>query len=283
MNKFQPHIIPVYPPSNFKIFEEWVSENYNGCNTDRELIPAFFTSYWVNNDYGNNQQAKQEMQDYIDGLDRCKKWFCVVQYDDSVLIDFKDLDVLRFEMSKNIGITLPLICQPHSIRYDVKKKYLASFVGSITHPIRQKMIDAVKDKTGYYISTNPHSYDIYNKIISESMFCLAPRGYGLASFRCYAEAVYQGSVPVYISDEHIIPFDVDFNEFGVLVRESELPYLDEILVSIEPIEIIRKQGNLSLYYDKYFSYEGCLSNIENELQSEYYNREKPGTDAPITE
>lgn len=267
MNKFQPHIIPVYPPSNHLIFEEWFAENYKGCDTDRELLPIFPTSFHVNNGYG---ASKQELQDYCDTLSTDKKYLIICQYDDGCLVDWKGKDVLEFNMSKQVGVQIPLICQPYSIRYDKPKKYIASFIGSITHPIRSKVIDALRGKDGYYISTEPHDYDRYNQIISESIFCLSPRGYGAASFRCYCEAVYQNSIPVYISDTHIIPFNIDFNEFGILVHENNIEILDDILLSIQPEEIIEKQNNLPIYYDKYFSYIGCMNNIIKHLESEYH-------------
>lgn len=269
MSQFQPHINPIYPPKNFVIFEEWFWECYKGCNTDREPIPVFFTSYLVNNNYAQDLKAKQELQEFIDSLDRSKKWFTLpIQYDDGAVIDFKDLNVLQFNMSKMDGIMLPLICQPHDVRYDKPKKYIASFIGSLTHPIRNRMIESLSGKSGYYISTEPHDYDRYNQIISESMFCLSPRGYGAASFRCYCEAVYQNSIPVYLSDTHIIPFELDFNDFGVLVNEEDIGGIDEILMAIEPEEIIRKQNNLPLYYDKYFSYSGAMQQIIKILEKE---------------
>ena len=73
MNKFRPHINPVYPPNNHLIFEEWFSMNYNGCNTDRRLLPVFFTSYWVNNDYGNDKEARRELNDFLGTLYKPKK------------------------------------------------------------------------------------------------------------------------------------------------------------------------------------------------------------------
>lgn len=269
---FRPHINVDYPPNNKIIFEEWFAENYKGCNTDRELLPVFFTSYWVNNDYGNDKEARRLLNDFLGKLDKSKKWFVPIQYDDGSMIDWRlfGLDVLEFNMSKQVGVQIPLICQPYSIRYDKPKKYIASFIGSITHPIRSKVIDALRGKDGYYISTDPHDYDRYNQIISESIFCLSPRGYGAASFRCYCEAVYQNAIPVYISDTHIIPFNLDFNEFGILMHENSIEILDDVLLSIQPEEIIEKQDNLSNYYDKYFSYIGCMNNIIKHLESEYY-------------
>jgi hypothetical protein len=133
---FRPHIVPVYPANNFSIFEEWFADNYKGCETDRELLPAFFTSFYVNNNYGNDMDARVAMQHFLNSLDKNKKYFSIVQYDDSILDDVSHLDLLRFEMSKNIGVPMPLLCQPHPYVYAGPKKYYCNFVGSRTHPIR---------------------------------------------------------------------------------------------------------------------------------------------------
>ena len=46
--------------------------------------------------------------------------------------------------------------------------------------------------------------DKFKQLISESYFSL-PRGYGPTSFRLY-ESIKSGTVPVYISDEHFLPY-----------------------------------------------------------------------------
>lgn len=270
MNPFQPHIVPVYPPHNFEIFEEWFAQNYTGCNTDRELIPAFFTSYWVNNDYGNNIRAKQEMQEFIDGLDRSKKWFTIMQYDDGALIDFNDLDVLQFNMSKKIDVEIPLLCQPHPYKFTTEKKWLANFVGGKTHPIRSNA-ERLMDWNGYYISYEQHEIEKYCRILHESVFTLCFRGYGASSFRI-AEALQYGSIPAYISNEFIFPYDIDFNDFGVVIDEKDAHRIDEILESISPQEIVRKQNLLQGVYRKYYTYESNLNLIIDELQAEYNSR-----------
>jgi len=136
---FKPHIIPVYPPHNELIFEEWFAENYKGCDTDRELLPIFPTSYHVNHSYNEDPIAMKALQDYADTLDTTKKYFLICQYDNGVLIDWKGKDVLEFNMSKQVGVQIPLICQPHPYKFPENKKWFANFVGSKTHPIRDSV------------------------------------------------------------------------------------------------------------------------------------------------
>ena len=266
LNKFQPHINVSYPPNNHLIFEEWFAENYKGCNTERELLPFFPTSYFVNNGYNEDQQANKEAQDYVDSLDGIKKYFIICQYDNGVVVDWKGKDVLEFNMSKTNGVMLPLLCQPHPFKFKGGKKWLANFVGSKTHPIRNSA-ESLKQHPDYYISFDPTPIEAYCSIIHESMFTLCYRGYGANSFRI-AEAVQYNSIPIYCSDEFIIPPWMNFEDFGVLVKAEEAERIDEILQAI-PIEtIIEKQDRLSEAYENFFSYEANMKHIINYLENE---------------
>lgn len=269
--QFMPHIKPVYPPNNYTIFEEWFYENYTGCNTDRVYLPIFFTSYWVNNNYGNDQQATDELLQFISTLDNKRKYFTIIQYDDGSMIDWSvyGLDVLEFNMSKQNGVMLPLICNPHPYKFSGPNKWFANFVGSKTHPIRQSA-ELLKSQTGYYISFENHNIESYCKIIYESMFTLCYRGYGANSFRT-TEALQYGSIPVYISDKFILPFGINFNDFGVLIKMGDADNITEILESIEPDEVIEKQNRIKQIYNKYYTYEGCFNQIISHLEAEYNN------------
>lgn len=271
MNKFRPHISPIYPPNNLLIFEEWFADNYEDCNTDRQLLNFFPTSYWVNNNYAQDAVAKQEAQDYIDSLHNDKKYFVICQYDDGCLIDWKEKDVLEFNMSKQNGVMLPLICMPHPYQFKGCKKWYANFVGSRTHQIRNSA-DKLAGIDGYYISFERQDIETYCRIMHESMFTLCYRGYGSNSFRI-AEAMQYGSIPVYISDEFIIPFDIDFEDFGVIINSENIDRIDEILSAIDPGEIVRKQEKMKEAYEKYYTYRGCFNEIVKELETEYNNRQ----------
>lgn len=271
MNKFQPHIIPVYPPNNHLIFEEWFAENYKGCNTDRVLLPFFPTSYWVNNDYANDLVAKKEAQDYIDSLPNDIKYFVICQYDDGCLIDWKGKDVLEFNMSKQNGVMLPLLCQPHPYKFSSEKKYLANFVGSRTHPIRNQL-EKFKDKEGWYISYERHNIEDYCRIMSESIWTLCPRGYGSNSFRI-CEALQYGSAPVYISDEFIEPFNIPFYLYGLPVQSNRINELEDSL-DINKYDMTYMFNNMKIFYEDIYTYEGCFKNIIKSLETEFDNRKE---------
>ncbi len=263
MNKFQPHIIPVYPPNNHLIFEEWFAENYKGCNTKRELLLIYPTSFHVNNGYGSRAS---ELQYFCDELDPSKKYFTVCQYDDGVMVDWKGKDVLEFNMSKTNGVMLPLLCQPQPYRFKSEKKWLANFVGSRTHHIRDSALN-LQGNSNYYISFNQHNIETYCRIIHESIFTLCYRGYGANSFRI-AEAIQYGSIPVYISDEFILPPWVDFEEYGILIPYESVGRIDEILQSVPLEKILEKQNRLKDVYESFYSYQGCMSQIVKYLENE---------------
>jgi len=261
--KFQPKINTFYPPENWTEFERWFFENYKEDVSDREYLPIFFCAYHVNNNYGQDKKARYDLQEYIDSLDPNKKYFTLSQYDDGVMVHWRGKDVLEFNMSKNSGFPIPLMCEPHSYKHDGSKKYLASFVGQRTHDLRQSVF-ALQGQDGYYISGVIHQIDHYCKIIAQSIFGLCPRGYGISSFRIL-ECMQYGTIPVYISDDFIFPHNLDFMDYGVIIESKDAHRIDEILKAIEPAQIIRMQDKIAELYQSHFSYEGCRQKIMEHL------------------
>jgi len=256
--EFKPVINTVYPPNNFIEYERWFGERYNE-EREREYLGVYWCAYQVNNDYGNDIVAMSKLQKFIDSLPRSKKYFTISQYDDSVGVDFKDLDVLQFNMSTNDGIGIPLMCQPHPFKFKHSNDYIANFIGNKTHPIRNSALKLINN-SNYYVSFNNHDIESYCRIISKSTFTLCFRGYGKNSFRV-AESMQFGSIPVVITDEFVNPFDLNFNDFGVIINSSESDYIDLILTNIDPMCIINKQDCLSSIYNDFYTYEGCYKKI----------------------
>lgn len=270
MNKFTPHINVEYPKNNFKIFEEWFAENYKGCNTDMELMPFFPTSYFVNNGYNENEQANKEAQDYVDSLDINKKWFVLCQYDNGCIVDWNGKDVLEFNMSVDKGVEMPLLCQPHPYKYDGSKKYLASFIGSRTHPIRNEL-EKFSSLEDFYISFEPHPIEKYCEIISQSVFSLCPRGFGANSFRT-SESLQYGAIPVYISDKFIFPYSrnwaVNVPDYMLLINQFQIDGLPKQLREMNDEQIISLMDKGAKAYQEYYTYEGAMKQIIRILESE---------------
>ena len=131
-------------------------------------------------------------------------------------------------------------------------------MGALTHQIRKQLLTVAK-KSGYFVSTKSMPIQEYCFYLSKSVFTLAPRGYGVTSFRL-AEAIQFGSVPIYVSDNFMIPYNMPF-DYGVVIPAESAHLTDRILRAIPPEEIKRKQELLPKVYEELFTYEGCKNQI----------------------
>lgn len=264
---FRPHIKHEYPANNRLIFEEWFYQRYkkDDNKSGREYLPIFPTSYSVNANYGRDRSKMRELQGMINRLDKNKKYFTIVQYDDGLLCDLYGVDILICGMGGGrIDLPLPLTCQPHPYEFTGSRNIFANFIGGITHPIRKQMIDALIYNSKYQVSSTKNSITDYCKLMSESLFALCPRGYGESSFRI-TEALQYGAIPVYISDKFIMPFNEDFNEYGITITPDKINSIDEILSSINLCSIVKKQNAGKEAYKEIYSYEGCYQMLIKNL------------------
>lgn len=259
-HELQPRQHARYPEDNTWEYERWLKDNIRPqelVGKDRTYLPILWTGYWCNNGYGTKDKAKRTLQRFIDSLPRSKKFFSVVQYDDGPMVDFKDLDIKIFGMSGGrIDYPIPLLCMPHKYEFPgIKKDIFCSFVGGDTHPIRRELVKEFEGKDGCYVTMKKHSLEDYCKILARSVFALSPRGYGKSSFRI-AEALQYDAIPVYISDELIIPY----NEFAPIVERlsSEIGNLYHQLKSFD-LDILSDLGLGKRDYR--YTYEGCKQKI----------------------
>lgn len=266
-----------YPPDNAITFERWYLESWTGADDQERLyLPIQWTALYCNNGYGN-QAILHHIQKFIDDLDRSKKYYTIVQYDDGILNNINHLDIQVCAMAgPRIDFSLPLLCTPHKFNFkpnEVKKVYKASFIGNYTHSIRAQMIDQIKNGTranddlGYYLSTAQHNLYDYCKILAQSKYVLCPRGYGASSFRIQ-EAIDFGAIPIYISDEFIYPYNMPAFPFGIcLTPEDDIDAAINYIESTGQDKIIRAciDTNRAL-----FTYAGCkreiLTHLKNEIQ-----------------
>lgn len=274
-------ISPTYPPYHTgEYIEEYFFKRWNEENiqTDRQYIDVFWTNNFCNSMFAGQQYENvQEQLDSVLSLDG--KYFTVSQFDDGPFEKFPE-DTLIFSAGGNREgdniIPIPLICSPipKELIPNKEKTILASFVGSRdTHPIRMDMCNHLSGKEGYEISAGNWSttvpMDNFKKFLDitcSSKFGLAPRGYGKSSFRMY-EILQLGTVPVYISDVHYLPWsdELDWNDFCVPVNEDEIEDIDAILKSIDDVEYNRLLENGRNVYEEYFTLESMFKNIVKRL------------------
>jgi len=256
--EFRPHLNTPYPPDNVLIFEEWYYQNIAELSKKRSYLPVFWTSFYVNKEFGMNKIAMRNLQSFIDGLDKAKKYYTIVQYDDGILSDISKLDIKVFSMSgARKDYVLPLLCSPHTFTFPANKRiWLANFVGRRTHLYRNFIFDQLKNKIGWYVSEQSHQLKDYCQIIAQSIFTLCPRGYGATSFRI-AEALQYGSIPVYISNEFMLPHQdkIKFTDYGVIIKEKDIKNIQKILEDIPKSVISKKQKMLTYVYENYYTYK----------------------------
>jgi hypothetical protein len=260
-----------YPADNAITFERWYMENWNVKDEcERIYLPIQWTALYCNNGYGN-QAILHTIQKFIDALDTAKKYYTIVQYDDGILNDISKLDIKVIACSVPGDFNIPLLCTPHKFNFTpsaFKKDIYATFIGSLTHPIRARIIDELEFKDGYYVTTKHHDLREYCKIMARSKYVLCPRGYGLSSFRIQ-EAIQMNAIPVYISDEFIFPYDKVSLIQAIEFKELEVRQISEIISS----EIDPRYESLKEYYSSseiknLYTYAGCKNEILNYLRNE---------------
>ena len=164
-----------------------------------------------------------------------------------------------------------MVCSriPNDLKVNLEKDIFCSFVGSLTHPIRQNMISILEKDSKYKLiyrqwTDKVSDVDMNNfmNITSRSIFTLCPRGYGRNSFRMY-EAMQLGSIPVYIYDEDWRAFkdNVNWDEFSVSIHYTNLNNLNSILNSISQDKIEQMSKNAIKAYDDFFSLESLSKQI----------------------
>jgi hypothetical protein len=227
-------------------------------------LPIQWTALYCNNQFGACARTQRHIQNFLSTLDKTNKYYTIVQYDDGILNDISHLDIKVFAMSgPRIDYPLPLLCTPHGFKFpNVKRDIFASFVGRITHPIRARMCNQLTDLPGYYISNKDHKLKDYCEILARSKYALCPRGYGQTSFRIQ-EAIEYGAVPVYISDEFIVPYNIP--KFPLLFASENMHYLNEILRECPTYE---EELYKTLQNNFNYTYAGCKQMILNELEKQ---------------
>ena len=276
---------PTYPPYHTGLYLEEYFFDFYKRNIDRfrklkrEYIPIFWTNIYLNS--GTDlTKAVFELQGVLnETLTPDGKYFTICQHDDAPM-NIIPPNTMVFSAGGNKqgpGINpIPLLCGPLVKQETKEKEFLASFVGSTTHPVRSKMIDVLKDKSDVYLSTkgweNTMSVNCVEDFINASLkskFVLCPRGYGLSSFRLY-EAMQLDAVPVYISDHFWKPFTYELNwdEFCVTIKEEQIPDIHSILQSISDEQYESMKQKIKEVYNNYFTMEWTCGKILQMMELE---------------
>ena len=149
-----------------------------------------------------------------------------------------------------------------------------SFVGSITHDIRPKILNELNVKDGYFLRAFQWQQDVpeeqkvfFKNVLEQSRFTLCPRGYGATSYRMY-EAIQVGSIPVYVSDRFVFAWEdeLDWSEFCVIIPEHRISEIDSILKGYTETQVRKMQARLKEVYEMYFTIPAAYNQIIKRLR-----------------
>jgi hypothetical protein len=294
-SKFQPLYKSDYPSySSGKNMEEICYEyfltNKDNINTEYIYLPVFWTSYYVTNNYGSNID---DIYNWLETLDKSKKYFTIVQYASGIFVRNFDLNILVFSagggglninndstsrevsfhgLNRHIffgnkaNYDIPLMCLPSFPFTNLKKDIFCSFMGRFdTHKCRIDMKKTLEHNPNFKFFDSVNFED-YKTIINRSIFTLAPRGYGYTSFRIY-EAIMGNSIPVYIwEDKEVLPFSdiINWNDFAVVINSSEINNLPNILKNINLYEKFDKLLKVKEMFNFNYTCEYIKTKIENQ-------------------
>lgn len=261
----------IYPPYNDMIFEHYFYEKYKNIELKRKYLPILWTNFYLSRGNGDGDMA--DLQLFLNQLDRNEKYFTIIQYDDGILQNINNLDILVFGSGgggqkkvelKNLGVEIPLLCKPNpNINKNRQRNILAGFIGALNgrHEVRDIMYKELKNQTGFVIDSS-HGYNTFSDVMERSIFSLSPRGYGATSFRI-CESLQYGSIPVYIYDNPWIPWKKEFNfeDIGILISKELIKKIPEILRSKTQSDIDNYIKKGEEIYKEYFDYDGCAKQI----------------------
>lgn len=250
--------------------------------SDYTYIPIQWTNYFVQQNYGKDIE---KLKNFLKkNLSPANKYFTVIQYDGGPLVELENCLIFNmggmFSTSlpkTSKSISLPLIYEYNFSENYIEKQYLASYLGRPTHKIRTILEKKLKNEEGFYIenlvSMNSDIETInlekYENLIKSSHFFLCPRGYGPASFRLY-ESIELGTIPVYISDEFVLPFDdiINWNKFSVIIKKNKIGKLPKILDDILNSQMYEDMlEELLILKDNYFNFESTAEYIYKKIKN----------------
>ena len=273
-SQFQPSSGLIYPDHNVILFENYFHNQFRKNKDKAQLsatyLPIHWTNYYINNNYGANIK---DLDEFLNTLDKERKYFTIVQYDDGIINSAAknlNLYVIAQGTTKNSDYVIPLNCLPGPNIREQEKNIFCFFAGRYTtHPIRHRLKSSLEHNKDY-LFTQSGPYQMFSETLGRSLFCLCPRGYGETSFRV-CEALQRGSIPVYISDVFAIPFrdQISFEEYGVLIHETEIKDVDKILKSLSNKEIQTKLANGKETYSKYYDFFGCYNSLFSYLEKKF--------------
>lgn len=169
----------------------------------------------------------------------------------------------------------------------VSRKYVASFIGQYEDYYLTKIRDSIfnifpqyndclvkrrsqwhyRDIVFFCVETNKDFENEYKNNLQETQFSLCPSGSGPNSIRIW-ESMSYGCIPVILADTLVLPEikGIDYNDFFIIWKESEINKLYDYLKTINKETLINMSKKNIEMYNKYFSMDNM-----NKIIIEYFN------------
>ena len=277
---FRPGTSHVYPPfKNGRYMEEFAYETLvaqqDDMITELVYLPIFWTNLQKHPGFAQSRAKYDIVLDQaLKQYPKTTRFFTIVQHDDGPQLQLLK-DTIIFGACTGT-IPLPLIYEDKSNRLALLERkepdLFASFVGSLTHPVRQRMANAVESRPyivcrmqkAWNVKVPTEQADEFLDLTLRSKFCLAPRGYGRSSFRFF-EAILMDTIPVYFWDDvEWLPYKehLDYKLFSVSISDISKTY--DILSGIS--ENRYQEMKLELQKVKHwFTLEGMMEYVVSKL------------------
>lgn len=293
--EFQPNYVSNYPSySSGKNIEEicydLIKQNNDNLQSNYCYLPVFWTSFYIIRNYA---ASIDDLYQWLDTLDKTKRYFTISQYDSGVYVKNLNLNLTVFSAGggganinndsivKNFNYLgspreyfcgkkgdydIPLLCLPIiRANVDLQRDIFCAFMGRFdTHFCRMEMYNKLKDSSQFIFLESSTDINNYKNILSRSVFTLAPRGYGYTSFRLF-EAILCGSIPIYIWEgELILPFQdkICWEDFSIVINIADIDNLQTILNNCD---VNKLQTNLKRAQDC-FNYEFIINYILEKMK-----------------
>ena len=285
---FRPGTSHVYPPfKKGRYMEEFIYDyllqHQHEIHTSLVYLPIYWTNL-QNHPNFTSSIAKYDLllQRALQTLPPDTRYVTMVQHDDGPRLTLPKHTIVMGACTGTVP--LPLLYEDTTQYLEQQlqqiatpRSWLASFVGTDTHPVRTTMLKHLTQqdvtchvKSSWSPSVPEEDAKRFVETTCASRFCLAPRGYGRSSFRFF-EAIQLDTIPVYVWDDvKWLPYQeiLDYDAFSVSVHVSELHTLHDRLASLSEKDYERMVTHLR-DAKRWFTLEGMCEYIISYLQRDH--------------
>jgi hypothetical protein len=201
---------------------------------------------------------------------------------------FCSLSRRLFDPARHRSFCYPLRINRQIREYPLAEaRYLFGFSGNVTAPLRARLLADLRPAADAGLGLLRQTDSLFTRIydpgadgerarfaddIRQCRFILCPRGNGLSSIRLF-ETMEAARVPVIISDALVLPQCVDWADCAVVVRESEIARLPDLLAARAP-DWSRLAANARREWERSFGPATLLPNLVAQLRAIVHTRRR---------